>query len=103
MLSFDLTHYRSQDNPDRKWVARYRIEGNTIKIVWQNLFGDPANPDVVERNETSAHPAFEAGPQAFIPMCHCMGKRLSGIYRLGPPGLDQSSSSFPTAPCLIIV
>ena len=95
MLGFDFNHYRPQDNPDRNWVGRYRVEGETIKIVWQNQFADPAHPAIIERNETSAHPAYQLGPQVFIPMCHCTGKRISGMYRWGGPGQDQYIQFFP--------
>ena len=95
MLGFDLNHYRPQDNPDRNWWGRYRVKGDTIEIVWQNQFGDPANPAVIQRNETQPHPAFEIGQPVFIPMCHCTGKRLSGIYRWGAPAQDQYIQFFP--------
>lgn len=95
MLSFDLNHYRPQDNPDRNWWGHYRVKGDTIEIVWQNQFGDPANPAVIQRNESQAHPAFQVGPTVFIPMCHCTGKRLSGIYRWGAPAQDQYIQFFP--------
>jgi hypothetical protein len=89
MLGFDFNHYRSGDNPDRCWVGRYKVEGDEIKIVWLNQFGNPSNPDTVKRNETQAHPAYDPGSQIFIPMCRCTGKRLSGMYRWGTPAQDQ--------------
>lgn len=90
MLAFDLNHYRPQDNSDKNWVGRYKVEGDTIKIVWQNQWGDdPANPSEIERNETAAHPVYRVGPSVFIPMCHCTGKRLSGTYRWGAPAQDD--------------
>jgi hypothetical protein len=95
MLTFDINHYRPQDNPDHWWVGKYKVEGDTIKIVWQNQFGDPANPAIYGLNEKTAHPAYDATVNTFIPMCHCTGKRLSGMYRWGAPGQDQYIQFFP--------
>ena len=95
MLEFDFNHYRPQDNPARNWVGRYQAAGDEIKIVWMNQFADPANPERIRRNETSAHPAVELGWQVFIPMCRCNGKRLSGTYRWGAPASDQYLQFFP--------
>ena len=89
MLDFDFDHYRSQDNKNRNMVGRYRVDGKTVKIVWQGQFGDPANPAVIEINETSAHPMVDLGTEIFIPMCSCTGKKFSGTYRWGAPAADQ--------------
>ena len=96
LLNFDLSHYRREDIHENYYrVGRYKVEGDTIKILWIDQFTDPMKPDVITRNETSAHPAFEVGNQIFIPMCHCSGKRLSGLYRWGGPGQDQYIQFFP--------
>jgi hypothetical protein len=95
MLGFDFNHYRPESNPAKNWVGRYRVEGEKVRIVWQNQFGDPANPVVIKRNETSAHPAWEAGWDIFIPMCRCTGKRFSGKYIWGLPVADQYLQFFP--------
>lgn len=95
MLGFDFSHYRPQNNPDRNWVGRYKVEGDFIQIVWINQFSDPSKPDVVERNEVSAHPPLRFGARVFIPMCRCTGKRLSGTYRWGAPAADQFVQFFP--------
>ena len=95
MLAFDFNHYRPQDNPTRNWVGRYKVAGDEIKILWMNQFADPANPDRIKRNETSAHPPLELGWRVFIPMCRCTGKRLSGTYRWGSPAADQYLQFFP--------
>ena len=95
MIGFDFNHYRSESNPNKNWVGRYKVEGNTVKIVWQNQFGDPANPVVIKLNETSAHPAVDIGWEIFIPMCTCTGKKLSGKYRWGLPAADQYIQFFP--------
>jgi hypothetical protein len=89
LLGFDFSHYRPQDNPTRNWVGRYKVAGDEIKILWMNQFADPANPDRIKRNETSAHPPLEIGWQVFVPVCRCTGKRLSGTYRWGAPAADQ--------------
>jgi hypothetical protein len=89
MLGFDFNHYRPQDNPTRNWVGRYTVAGDEIRILWVNQFADPAHPDRIKRNETSAHPPLEIGWQVFIPMCRCTGKRLSGTYRWGASAADQ--------------
>jgi hypothetical protein len=95
MIGFDFSHYRPESNSERNWVGRYKLEGDKIKIVWQNQFGDPANPAVYKRNETSAHPALDLGWQIFIPMCRCTGKTFSGTYRWGLPAADQYLQFFP--------
>lgn len=95
MLDFDFEHYRSQDNKNRNMVGRYRVDGKTVKIVWQGQFGDPANPAVIEINETSAHPMVDLGTEIFIPMCSCTGKKFSGVYRWGAPAADQYVQFFP--------
>jgi hypothetical protein len=95
MLDFDFDHYRSQDNKNRNMVGRYRVDGKTVKIVWQGQFGDPANPAVIEINETSAHPMVDLGTEIFIPMCSCTGKKFSGTYRWGAPAADQYVQFFP--------
>lgn len=95
MLDFDFEHYRSQDNKNHNMVGRYRVDGKTVKIVWQGQFGDPANPAVIEINETSAHPAVDLGTEIFIPMCSCAGKKFSGTYRWGAPAADQYIQFFP--------
>ncbi len=96
MLNFDFNHCRKEDNPDKfTQVGRYRVDGEDITIVWLDQYADPANPDVIRHNETSAHPAVRIGPQVFIPMCRCSGKRLSGIYRWGAPAQDQYIQFFP--------
>ena len=95
MLAFDFNHYRTENNPERNWVGRYKVEGNMIQIVWINQFSDPAKPDVILRNETSAHPSVSFGSQVFIPMCRCTGKMLSGTYRWGAPAADQYIQFFP--------
>jgi hypothetical protein len=89
MLDFDFDHYRSQDNKNRNWFGRYRVNGDQVKIVWQNQFGDPANPAVIKINTTSAHPALDLGWDIFIPVCRCTGKKFSGTYRWGAPAGDQ--------------
>ena len=89
MLTFDFNHYRMENNPDHNWVGRYKAEGDTIQILWINQFTDPAKPDIILRNETSAHPPLSIGSRTFIPMCRCTGKVLSGTYRWGAPGADQ--------------
>ena len=89
MLGFDFDHYRSQDNKDRNWFGRYRVDGDQVKIVWQNQFGDPAHPAVIKINTTAAHPPVDFAWDIFIPMCHCTGKKFSGTYRLGAPAADQ--------------
>jgi len=50
---------------------------------------DPARPALIKINETSAHPAWDAGWDTFIPMCRCTGKTFSGKYRWGAPAADQ--------------
>lgn len=95
MLDFDFNHYRPENNKAKDWVGRYKLDGDKIKIVWQNQWGDPANPVVVKRNETSAHPVVDLGWEVFIPMCRCTGKRLSGKYRYGPPAANQFLQFFP--------
>ena len=95
LIGFDFSHYRPQDNPTRNWVGRYKVAGDEIKIVWMNQFANPANPDTIKRNETSAHPPVQFGWQVFIPMCRCTGKRLSGTYRWGAPAQDQYLQFFP--------
>lgn len=95
LLDFDFEHYRSQDNKNHNRVGRYRVDGKTVKIVWQGQFGDPANPDVIEINETSAHPAIDLGTEIFIPMCSCTAKKFSGTYRWGSPAADQYVQFFP--------
>jgi hypothetical protein len=95
MIGFDFAHYRSSSNPTNSWVGRYRVDGDEIDIVWQNQFGDPARPVGIKRNETSAHPAWDAGWHTFIPMCRCAGKRFSGKYIWGPPAADQYLQFFP--------
>jgi len=95
MLNFDFNHYRPQNNPDRNWVGRYKVEGDMIQIVWINQFSNPSKPDVIERNETEAHPPVRFGSRVFIPMCRCTEKRLSGTYRWGAPAADQYVQFFP--------
>ncbi|HTD22323.1 MAG TPA: hypothetical protein VK738_06700 [Terriglobales bacterium] len=95
MIGFDFNHYRSESNPDKNWVGRYKVKGEKIEIVWQNEFGDPAKPAIVKRNETSAHPAWEVGWDTFIPMCRCTGKKFSGKYIWGRPVADQYLQFFP--------
>lgn len=95
MLGIDFSHYRPQDNPTRNWVGRYKVAGDEIQILWMNQFADPAKPDRIKRNETSAHPPVEMGWRVFIPMCRCTGKRLSGTYRWGAPAADQYLQFFP--------
>lgn len=89
MLDFDFDHYRSQDNKNRNWFGRYHVDGDQVKIVWQNQFGDPAHPAVIKINTTAAHPPVDFAWDIFIPMCHCTGKKFSGTYRLGAPAADQ--------------
>lgn len=89
LLGFDLNHYRRQDNRDNYRVGRYKVEGDTVKILWIDEYTDPANPDEIQRNETFAHPAVRVGPPVFIPMCQCTGKALSGTYLWGPPMSGQ--------------
>ncbi len=95
MIGFDFNHYRSESNPDKNWVGRYKVKGDKIEIVWQNEFSDPAKPAIVKRNETSANPAWEVGWDTFIPMCRCTGKRFSGKYIWGLPVADQYLQFFP--------
>ncbi|HYK92261.1 MAG TPA: hypothetical protein VE398_26100, partial [Acidobacteriota bacterium] len=83
MLGFDFEHYRPQSNPTKNWVGRYQVDGDKVRIVWQNQFGDPARPVLIKINEASAHPAWDAGWDTFIPMCSCTGKTFSGTYRWG--------------------
>jgi hypothetical protein len=89
MLDFDFDHYRSQDNKDRNWFGRYRVDGDQVKIVWQNQFGDPAHPAVIKINTTAFPPPVDFGWEIFIPMCRCTGKKFSGTYRWGAPAADQ--------------
>lgn len=89
LLDFDFDHYRNQDNKNRNWFGRYRVNGDQVKIVWQNQFGDPANPAVIKINTTSAHPAVDLGWEIFIPVCACAGKKFAGTYRWGAPAADQ--------------
>ena len=89
MLGFDFDHYRSESNRARNWVGRYQLDGDKVRIVWQNQFGDPARPVLIKINETSAHPAWDAGWDTFIPMCRCTGKTFSGKYHWGAPAADQ--------------
>lgn len=89
MLGFDFNHYRGEDNPTKNWFGRYRVDGDKVKIVWQNEFTDPTNPAVIKLSEKSAHPAWEVGWDTFIPMCRCTGKRFSGKYLWGLPVADQ--------------
>jgi hypothetical protein len=89
MLDFDFEHYRSENNRAKNWVGRYKVDGDTVKIVWQNEYGDPARPSEAKINETSASPPWDQGWDTYIPMCLCTGKRFSGRYRLGAPGADQ--------------
>jgi hypothetical protein len=89
MLGFDFEHYRPQSNPTKNWVGRYQVDGDKVRIVWQNQFGDPARPVLIKINDASAHPAWDAGWDTFIPMCSCTGKTFSGTYRWGAPAADQ--------------
>ena len=89
MIGFDFERYRSEDNRARNWVGRYQLDGDKVRIVWQNQFGDPARPVLIKINETSAHPAWDAGWDTFTPMCRCTGKKFSGTYRWGAPAADQ--------------
>lgn len=95
MIGFDFAHYRPESNPQKNWVGRYKVDGDEIRIVWQNQFADPANPVRIKRNETSAHPAWEQGWDVFIPMCRCTGKKFSGKYIWGLPVADQYLQFFP--------
>jgi hypothetical protein len=95
MIGFDFNHYRPESNSERNWVGRYKLEGDKIKIVWQNQFGDPADPAVYKRNESSAYPAVDLGWLVFIPMCRCTGKTFSGTYRWALPAADQYLQFFP--------
>jgi hypothetical protein len=89
MLGFDFEHYQPQSNPTKNWVGRYQVDGDKVRIVWQNQFGDPARPVLIKINDASAHPAWDAGWDTFIPMCSCTGKTFSGTYRWGAPAADQ--------------
>jgi hypothetical protein len=95
MLSFDFNHYRVENNPERNWVGRYKFEGDTIQILWINQFTDPTRPDIILRNETSAHPPVSPSPRIFIPMCRCTGKQLSGLYHWNAGTADQYIQFFP--------
>ena len=95
MVGFDFNHYRPENNPERNWVGRYQLEGDKIKVVWQNQFGDPANPALYKRNENSAHPPVDFGWLVFIPMCRCTRKTFSGTYRWALPAADQYLQFFP--------
>ncbi len=95
MLAFDFNHYHQENNPERNWVGRYKVEGDIIQILWINQFTDPAKPDIILRNETSAHPPVSPGPRIFIPMCRCTGKQLSGVYHWNAGTADQYIQFFP--------
>ena len=95
MIGFDLDHYRSESNRAKNWVGRYQVDGDKVKIVWQNQFGDPARPALIKINETSAHPAWDPGWDTFIPMCRCTGKTFSGKYIWNAPAADQYLQFFP--------
>jgi hypothetical protein len=95
MLAFDFNHYRTENNPERNWVGRYKVEDDTIQILWINQFTDPTRPDIILRNETSAHPPVRPGPRIFIPMCRCTGKQLSGMYHWNAGVADQYIQFFP--------
>jgi hypothetical protein len=89
MIGFDFDRYRSESNPTGNWVGRYQLDGDKVKIVWQNQFGDPAHPVLIKIDETSAHPPWDPGWDTFIPMCRCAGKVFSGKYIWGAPAGDQ--------------
>jgi hypothetical protein len=95
MIGFDFAHYRPDSNPTKDWVGRYKVDGDEIRIVWQNQFADPTNPVRIKRNETSANPAWEQGWDVYIPSCRCTGKRFSGKYIWGLPVADQYLQFFP--------
>jgi hypothetical protein len=95
MFGFDYARFNPASNRDKYMVGKYKVEGDEVKILWLNQFADPMNPEVLTMSEKSAHPAAQIGPQTFIPMCRCTGKKLSGVYRWGAPMADQYIQFFP--------
>lgn len=95
MFGFDYARFNPASNRDKYMVGKYKIDGDEVKILWLNQFADPMNPEVLTVNEKAAHPAAQIGPQTFIPMCRCTGKKLSGTYRWGAPMADQYIQFFP--------
>jgi hypothetical protein len=97
MIGFDFTAYRNDRNTNRNWVGRYRVEANEISIDWQDFRGPayPPSHEVVRRDEISAHPAWDAGWDTFIPMCRCTGKTFSGKYNWGAAAAGQYLQFFP--------
>lgn len=91
MIGFNFTAYRNDPRTNRQFVGRYQVEGDKIDIAWQDFRGPafPPNHEVVRRDEVSAHPAWQAGWDTFIPMCTCAGKTFSGKYLWGAPAADQ--------------
>lgn len=82
MIGFDFTGYRNDPNTNRSWVGRYRVNGNTINILWQDYAEDR---EVIKRNENSYTPGIDT----YIPMCRCTGKKFSGKYNWGLAGSGQ--------------
>jgi len=97
MIGFDFTAYRNDRKTNRNWVGRYQVDGDKINIDWQDFRGPayPPNREVVKHDEVSAHPAWEAGWDTFIPMCRCTGKRFSGKYNWGAAAAGQYLQFFP--------
>ena len=82
MIGFDFTAYRNDRNTNRSWVGRYRLDGDTINIVWQDY---PEDRTVIKRNENSPKPGIDV----YVPMCTCTGARFSGKYNWGLTGSGQ--------------
>jgi hypothetical protein len=81
MIGFDFDHYRSESNRAKNWVGRYQVDGDKVKIVWQNQFGDPARPALIKINEATAHPAWDAGWDIFweIPVGSPCGRPVFAV------------------------
>jgi hypothetical protein len=97
MIGFDFTAYRTDPHQNRNFIGRYHVDGDKIVIDWQDFRGPGFPPDreAVRRDEVSAHPAYVAGWDTFIPMCRCTGKKLSGKYIWGSAAADQYLQFFP--------
>ena len=88
MIDYDFTAYRNAPTTNRSWVGRYRLDGNTINIVWQDYVD---HRQVISRNEAS----FEPGMDVYVPMCRCTGKKFSGKYNVGLATAGQYIQFFP--------
>jgi hypothetical protein len=61
------------DTSNRGLIARYRVDGEQVNMVWQDWAG---RRDVVRHQEGTDVGA----PNVYVPMCRCDGERFSGTY-----------------------